>query len=334
MSRFRQGAVPAPMRDALAAADRVLVQGHVRPDGDAVAATLGLGLALEKLGKRVHICLTDGVPERFRFLPGVERVSRDPRAGGPYQVVVLCDTASAVRSGHPHRDDPLAPLTMNIDHHPTNEDHADLNWVDEVSSSTAEMMVRLIRELGVELDPRLGEVLMTGIATDTGFFKYPSTTPETLRIAAALIEAGVDHAALHRRLFEDTPLGVQQLKARALERAEVACGGRLLWSWLAERDGDACGVEGALASLGVAPLCPVQGAEVVACFETRRDGTTIVELRSRGQVSVDRLALEFGGGGHLKASGCTLQAGLEEAKRRVLPRLAELLEGAGDQAAA
>lgn len=323
---FRQGDPPEVLLQHLHAAERILVQGHVRPDGDAVAGTLGLALTLERLGKTVHACLVDGVPPRFAFLPEVERISRDPEAGGPYDLVILCDTASYNRAGFPLRERGLAPTLVNIDHHVTNEDYADLNWVDAESSSTAEMVVRLAEALGVPPDATTGTVLMNGIATDTGFLKYASATPRTVRVMAALMEAGVDHAALYRKLFEDVPLGVQRLVGRALHRLIEELDGRLLWTWLDRTDGAEVGIEGALASIGVGPLCPIQGAELVACFEEVGDGTTVVEFRSRDAIPVDGLARELGGGGHAKASGATLPGTRAEAQERVLPRLRALLD--------
>ena len=328
MTRFRQGEPPAELVEQLRGAERVLVQGHIRPDGDAVAGTLGLALTLERMGKVVHACLTDGVPPRFSFLPEVARISTDPTAGGPYDVVVLCDTASYVRAGYPLRESGLAPVLVNIDHHVTNEDYADLNWVDAESSSTAEMIVRLADALGVPPDVTTGTVLMNGIATDTGFLKYPSATPRTVRVVAALMEAGVDHAALYRKLFEDVPLGIQRLVGRSLVRLTEELEGRLLWTWLDRSDGVEVGIEGAMASIGVGPLCPVQGAELVACFEDVGDGTTVVEFRSRGDIPVDGLARELGGGGHARASGATFAGSRLEAQAVVLPQLRALLEGA------
>lgn len=331
--RFRQGDPPAELLAHLRSAERILVQGHVRPDGDAVAGTLGLALTLERLGKTVHACLVDGVPPRFRFLPEAGRISTDPEAGGPYDLVVLCDTASYARAGYPLRERGLAPVLVNIDHHVTNEDYADLNWVDAASSSTAEMVVRLAEALGVPPDATTGTVLMNGIATDTGFLKYAAATPRTVRVVAALMEAGVDHAALYRQLFEDVPLGVQRLVGMSLSRLVEEQDGRLLWTWLDRADGEATGIEGAMASIGVGPLCPIQGAELVACFEDCGDGTTVVEFRSRGAIPVDGLARELGGGGHAKASGATFRGSRLEAQAQVLPRLRALLDGAVADAA-
>jgi phosphoesterase RecJ-like protein len=331
--RFRQGDPPEQLLTRLREARRVLVQGHVRPDGDAVAGTLGLALTLERLGKQVHACLVDGVPPRFAFLPEAERISRDPEAGGPYDLAVLCDTASYARAGFPLRERGLAPVLVNIDHHVTNEDYADLNWVDSESSSTAEMVVRLADALGVPPDVTTGTVLMNGIATDTGFLKYAAATPRTVRVVAALMEAGVDHAELYRKLFEDVPLGVQRLVGRALVRLAEELDGRLLWTWVDHSDGVELGIDGALASIGVGPLCPVQGAELVACFEELADGSTVAEFRSRGAIPVDGLARSLGGGGHAKASGATFPGPRLEAQALVLPQLRALLDEAVADAA-
>lgn len=324
----RQSDLPEELLEAIRGAERILVQGHVRPDGDTLGSSLGLGLALEKLGKHVHLCLVDGVPERFAYLPEVERFSTDPREGGPYDLAITCDAASYSRVGAPLLEEGLVPFLVNMDHHPTNEGYGHLAWIDAESSSTCEMAYRVIEGLGIELDQRIGAALMNGIATDTGFFKYPCATPRTLRIFARLMETGVDHAEMHRTLFEDTPLGEQRIRGRALERITSEDGGQILWTWLSLRDGEECGVAGPLASLGVHPLTPVHGAELVACFEERGPEATVVEFRSRGEIPVDELARSLGGGGHAKASGCTVPLGLEAAQAEVLPRLRSVLAAA------
>jgi phosphoesterase RecJ-like protein len=332
---FHQDEIPTSLLQRLLAASSILVQGHVRPDGDTLGSSLGLTLALRKLDKRVHICLTDGVPERFAYLPGVEHIGQDPEINGPYDLGIVCDAASYARTGFPLMESGLVPFLINIDHHPTNEGYGHLAWIHAESSSTCEMAYRLILALGVEIDQAIAAPLMNGISTDTGFFKYPCTTPRTMRIFADLMETGVDHAWMHRQLFEENPLGVQQLRGRALERIHPELDGKLLWTWVDVADGKECQVEGALASIGVNPLCPIQGAELVACFEGRPDNTTIVEFRSRGDLPVDGIARELGGGGHAKASGCTVPLNLMAARTHVLPKLRKLIkkEAPGVQAA-
>ncbi len=323
---FRQAEVPEVLLDKIQASQRILVQGHIRPDGDAVAASLGLGLSLEKLGKTVHICLVDGVPDRFLFLPEIDRISQDPKEGGPYDLAILCDTAAYPRAGYPIVEESLAPFLVNIDHHPTNDDYADLNWVHEVSSSTAEMVLQLIETLEVPPDKTVGTILMNGIATDTGFLKFPSATANTIRAVARLVDAGVDHSALYRHLFEDIHLGVQKISGRALTRITTELEGRLLWTWMEKQDGLDCSVPNGLASIGVGPLCPIQGAQLLACFEDLGDGKTIVELRSRNHLPVDKIAVAQGGGGHSKASGFTFTGTRHEAQSAILPLLKELIE--------
>lgn len=319
--------MPLPERlvEALGRARKILVIGHVRPDGDAVASTLALSGALREAGKQAVACLVDGVPERFAFLPGAERMVRDPETEAPYDLVVGLDIASYPRMGFPIRERPLAPLVANIDHHGTNDLFADVNWVDTDSPATCQLVFELLRRLGHPLSKPVATCLMAGIATDTGFFKYPATTPRTLEVAAALLSAGVDLPALHRRLFEETTLGSQRLVGRALSRLVCEAGGRLVWTRLSHADGVELGVSGPLASLGVGPLTVIREAELIACFEERAEGDLVVELRSRSERAVDGLARRLGGGGHARASGATLAGPAPEAIERVLVALRALL---------
>lgn len=288
---------------------------------------MGLGLILEEMGKDVTIVLVDGVPARFRFLPESERIQTDPKAPGPYDLILLCDSASYERAGYPLREEGLAPRLAQIDHHITNPAYADVNWIDPRSSSTSELVFFLAKELEVKLTPAIGRALMTGISTDTGFLKYPAATPRTVRVVAELIELGVDHARMYRDLFEETPFGVQKLVGRALTRCQSLHQGKVLWTWLSQDDAQEFDQAGPLASIGVGPLCPIQGAEVVLCFELQDKGA-VVEFRSRNQIPVDGIARAFGGGGHAKASGCFLEGDFDSIRERVLEAVEALLRGA------
>lgn len=323
----------AQARDACLAARSVLVLGHVRPDGDTSSSALALGRALRALGKSVTVSLVDGMPGRTAFLARPGEVTRDPAEGAPYDLAVTVDVASYVRLGFPLRESGVAARIVNIDHHATNERFGDVDWVDDGYAATAHMILDLVEALAVPLGPELATPIFAGLATDTGYFRFEATTPETLRAAARLVEAGADHVDLHRRLFEETSLGYQRVVGLALGRAETRMGGAILWTWLGEAEAREAGFEGAPASVGVGPLCRVAGVELAACLEHREDGTTVVEFRSRGEVRVDQLAARLGGGGHAKASGCTLEGSPEQVRLQVLGELEALLDARAGVAA-
>ncbi len=317
--------VPAEVLGLLEASRHILVLGHVRPDGDTSASAMALGRGLRQLGKSAVACLVDGVPDRVAFLAEAPGVVRDPRPEGPYDLAVVVDSASYARIGVDLRSEKLAGKILNIDHHGTNERFGDLDWVDTRYPATAQMIHDLLLSMGVEFDGPLAEALFTGIATDTGYLRYEATTPETFRVMAGLVEAGADHTRLHRLLFDETPLAHQRLQGLALSRLVAESDGRLVWTQLECREIFDLGVEGGAASLAISPLTRIREASLVACFEERPNGDVIVEFRSRGRLAVDQLARSLGGGGHLRASGCTVAGPLARARDLVLPRLRALL---------
>ena len=222
--------------DALRKHDRFLVVTHENPDGDALGSLLAATLALRQLGKDALMYLPGPtpLPREYAFMPLEELVRERPEDAGE-RVLLAVDCAKEDRIG----DEavlPLAPLILDVDHHHDNTRFGDLNLIVADASSTGEVLRDVFAELGVELTPELAEPLYIALVTDTGRFQYANTTPKALRLAAELVEAGADIHAVFQEVYESVEFAKLKLLARALDRAEVLEGGRIVVSHLLRAD--------------------------------------------------------------------------------------------------
>lgn len=282
------------------------VTTHRRPDGDAAGSMIAAARLLGGLGHDVLMWHADGpgLPDGLSWLLGPgESVAAGPVADAADRVLVSLDAATSHRVSD-HDPSALGWPVINIDHHHDDPAWGDVNLIDGRASSTAEIVLRVIDAMGVELHAGLALPLYVGIVTDTGRFSYGSTGPEAHRAAARLIEAGVDPGAVHRRVFEDTPLGDLRLAGRAIARARAELDGRLVVAVITRDDVARAGGED---SDGVAEaLRAARGAQVSAVIREVADGEWRVSTRASGHhVDVSAIAAAEGGGGHRAAAGFT-----------------------------
>lgn len=294
--------------DALKDARSVSVACHVNPDGDALGSLLGAALGLQKLGKQVAVTWSATPPQLsygYRFLPGSQLIVQ-PEELPDADVFLAVDCGAEDRLGElvvPSAR--KAPKVINIDHHPGNDAFGDLNVVVTTASSTAELIFALLGDLEVEFDGDIATCLYTGIVTDTGNFQYASSTPETLRTAARLLEHGVDKTAIAQSVYETAPFGFLQLVARVLGRARLFEEQRFIYSTLTHEDLRETGVLAEETDKLIDLLRSTRDADVAAIFKEQDDGAYRASLRSKGDVSVGAIARQRGGGGHELAAGFT-----------------------------
>jgi phosphoesterase RecJ-like protein len=243
------------------------------------------------------------LPVEYRFLP-LEEVFHEPPADLVDRVVVFLDCGNIDRMPVDwlRRDD---SRILNVDHHHDNTRFGDVNVVDTEASSTAEIVFRLAGELGVELTPEIASALYVGLVTDTGRFMYENTDESAHRMAAALIDAGVDVNDIYRRLYERVPIEKLRLVARALEKIDRVDDGRLTLTHLTAEDYRATGASEVLTEGIIDFLRAVEGTLVAAMIREKSEGASRkVSLRSvDGSVDVSRIAREMAGGGHARAAG-------------------------------
>ena len=324
-------AVPPLVVERLLGARRVLAVSHENPDADTLGATLGVVHLVEALGGSADAVCTDPVPPLYRFIAGVDRFRTDPDADAAYDLLVISDCGSLERVGEVgvrHADLFARLPRVIIDHHASNESAGAADWIDPRAAATCEMVALLATRLGVPLDVgdgTLAATLMAGIVMDTATFAHPNATPRTLTVAAALLEAGAPLSDISRRLYRSKPDVQLRLFGRVLDRLESADDGRIVWSSLTEADISATGAERAHSEGIIDLLSQAEAAEVAILFKEVGRSTRISVRTKPGGVDAIVLTGRFGGGGHARAAGATVEAPLDEARPAVLAEATRLV---------
>lgn len=305
--------------EVLAAATSVVVIGHVQPDADAVGAGLALGLALAREGVEVQVSFPDPLPESLRGLAGVELVVPAVQARRDADLVVTVDAPSANRLGD------LADLTtagevLVIDHHKSNTLFGTVNYVDGQADSTSLMVAELLDAWGREIDLDIACCVYAGLSIDTGSFRWASA--RALRLAARLVETGVDNAAMSRLLHDTHPFGWLPLLSRVLSTArlvpDAAGGAGLAYAvvtqpdWLANRSEEVESIIDIVRTAGE--------AEVAAVFKEVAPQQWSVSLRAK-TFDLTRVATGFGGGGHTLAAGYTAHGAIDDVVAELIAAL-------------
>jgi phosphoesterase RecJ-like protein len=304
---------------ALAENERFLVASHENPDGDALGSMLAMHLALRQLGKESAMFVPGQapLPGEYTFLE-LDGVHREPPADHAERVLVAVDCAKEERLGADPSLLAEAQFTVDIDHHHDNTRFGDANLIVPDASSTGEILADVLAELGVELTPEIAEPLYVALVTDTGRFQYANTSPKALRLAADLIEAGADWHKVFQTVYETVQFAKLKLLARALERAEVHAGGRLVISHLRKADFAEVGAVEPYSEGIIDYLRAVEGAMVAALIRQPPGGNGPrhrVSLRaSVDEIDVSVIARKSGGGGHPQAAGFSSELSLEELK--------------------
>lgn len=303
--------------DAIRGHGRFLLTTHENPDGDALGSILAAKLALEQLGKDVVMYLAGSVPlpKEYSFMQLGELRRRLPDDWRE-RVLLALDCANERRLG----PDPSlltdVRLVLDLDHHHDNSRFGHVNVIEPTASSTGEILRDLFAELGVELTPEIAEGLYIALVTDTGRFQYANTTPKAHRLAAELVEAGADVHRVFQSVYENVAFAKLKLVARALERAKVYEGGRLVVSYLARGDFADAGADEPFAEGIIDYLRGVEGAELAALIReppTEDGPTRRVSLRTTHEdLDVSAIARKSGGGGHRMAAGFSSEASVEE----------------------
>ena len=314
--------------EELRSGERFLLTTHENPDGDALGSLLAMHQILGALGKDSVMFLGAKefpLPVEYRFLP-LEEVFHEPPADLADRTVVFLDCGNIDRM-------PVEWLSngsrvLNIDHHHDNTRFGDVDLVDVEASSTAEIVYELTGLLGVDLTPEIANALYVGLVTDTGKFMYENTDARSHRMAAALLEAGVQVNDVYRRLYEHAPLEKLKLLARALEKIELHGDGGLAITYISAADYQATGGGEVLTEGIIDHLRTIDGTLIAAVVRDQQGSRSArkVSLRSTdGSVDVSEIARKQGGGGHRRAAGFGTDLDYEE----IVEFLRAELPGAG-----
>jgi len=297
--------------------DRFLVVTHENPDGDALGSLLATTLALRQLGKDVEMLLLGEtpIPREYHFMQ-LDGVLRELPADTESRVLVAVDCAKADRIGPDESVLERAALVLDIDHHHDNTRFGDVNLIAATASSTGELLRDVFAELEVDVTPEIAEALYVALVTDTGRFQYSNTTPKSLRLAAELVDAGADVHAVFQEVYESVQFAKLKLLARALERAMIFEGGRIIVSYLVRTDFGEVGAVEPYSEGIIDYLRAVEGAELAVLIREppRESGPTRrVSLRaSVDELDVSVIARIFGGGGHRQAAGFSSEKSVDD----------------------
>ncbi len=310
--------------DLINSGTRFLVASHEGPDGDALASTLALVNFLRERGKDVVAYNVDGVPESFRFLPGSETVVSDLAGVAPFDAGFILDAGELRRAGTHLKD--LCKLLVNIDHHPHSEDFGDIYYVDDAASATGTMIYRIVEASGEALSLDVALCIYTAILSDTGSFRYSNADPEAFRVAAVMVERGVNPWTVASGLYESQDEKRLRLLARALSTLTISPCGRYGSVSVTGQMMDECGAGPEDTDGFVNYPRSVYGVEVSLFFRETGANTFKVGFRSKGRVDVGLLARELGGGGHHNASGAVVKGAIDQVRKSVFSRLDELID--------
>ena len=288
----------------------IVVLSHERPDGDAVGSLLALTLALKEKGKQVWPILDDGLPKKWQFLPGADLVKSELPSGE--HLIITVDAADIDRLGALN----VSRVDVNFDHHPSNTQFGTINIVDPSAAATTVVLYRIFPELDLPVNDEIASNLLTGLITDTLGFRTNSVNPETMMIAAELIEAGADISRLYRKAMFGRSYEAARYWAHGLSRMEMRDG--VVWSSLLVSDRTKAKYPGTDDADLIDVLTTIEGPRVAVLFIEQADGNVKISWRALPGVDVSQIAVSFGGGGHELAAGAMIEGKVQAVMDRVL----------------
>ncbi|RJP22811.1 MAG: bifunctional oligoribonuclease/PAP phosphatase NrnA [Candidatus Abyssobacteria bacterium SURF_5] len=312
------------LTEALLSNDRFLLLSHVDPDGDAVGSLIALHALLERRGKRAVAYDRDGVPEIYRFLRGSENIHSSLETPDGFDAAIFVECPNVGRAG----ENAAAlvekiPLWINIDHHRDNGNFGHLNIVDPQLSATGELVYEVFQLLQEPLDRMTAEALYAAIMTDTGSFRFPNTTPRAHVISAELIGLGIEPHEIYQRIYENLSKPAALINARAHATLEILDGYSCVTVTRAMLKETGATAEDTHEIVNYGRN--IESIEVAVLLREMEQGIK-VSLRSKSRVNVSEIAARFGGGGHIRAAGCTIQADMEQARRLIFAEVERALE--------
>ena len=318
--------------DLLRSSSTFLVTSHTDPDGDAVGCMLSISSVLRRLGKSCNVLCEDAIPPSYVFLKGADQVitaEDDPRAAA-CDVALVVDAATPDRIGWVSGVVGRCKTVVNIDHHRSNELFGDIDVVETEAGACGEIVYRVIRELGTGLEGDEAEALYVAILSDTGCFRFPSTTSETLRIAAHLLDLGVKPSQVATRIYWEKSLASLKILGDALASIEVTGGGMVATMDVTQAMYLRSGATNADTEGFANYPRSIDGVAIGVLIRETEKGQYRVSLRAAEGYDVDKVARAFGGGGHATAAGFRIEGDLESIKARIRDQIsAQLNDGAG-----
>src|SRR4051812_35113504 len=310
--------------DAVRTRRRFVLSSHSRPDGDSIGSQLAMAYALRVLGKEATIVNADPAPAPLMAFPGVPDIRIASSVEGEFDAAIVMECGDLKRTGVTGLE---RYYVINIDHHPGNEAYGAINWFDASAAACSEMVYDVVRALDVPLTREIATHIYLAILTDTGSFHYSSISPRTFEICRECMAAGVDPVLVARNVYDSNNMGRLKLFGAVLGAMQIDQTGRIAIVYVDHEMARAAGgtyedTEG-LINL---PLT-VKEIEAVVFFKQEKGDEYRVSLRSKGDVDINAIAKEYGGGGHKNASGCTISGPIEELQRAIVGKIESAING-------
>jgi phosphoesterase RecJ-like protein len=310
--------------DAVRTRRRFVLSSHSRPDGDSIGSQLAMAYALRVLGKEATIVNADPAPAPLMAFPGVPDIRIASSVEGEFDAAIVMECGDLKRTGVTGLE---RYYVINIDHHPGNEAYGAINWFDASAAACSEMVYDVVRALDVPLTREIATHIYLAILTDTGSFHYSSISPRTFEICRECMAAGVDPVLVARNVYDSNNMGRLKLFGAVLGAMQIDQTGRIAIVYVDHEMARAAGgtyedTEG-LINL---PLT-VKEIEAVVFFKQEKGDEYRVSLRSKGDVDINVVAKEYGGGGHKNASGCTISGPIEELQKALVGKIEAAING-------
>lgn len=297
-------------------AQRILVTMHCRPDGDAAGSAVAMGHILRALGKDVTVFNVDEIPETFAFLPGAAQIVRELQ-DYDYDLLIVLDCAEPSLLGRKFPHDKLSCPRVFIDHHSVPYADCVVNLHDSQASAVGEILFHLCRALDVELTKEIAAALYTSIITDTGSFRYTSTSADSMRVCSYLLATEIDVWDIASHIYENVPAEKMRLLGLVLQTLWISRDGRLACLHANRQMLRKCHCSGAMTDGFINYARSIHGVEVSIFLTQLEEDLYRLSFRSRGHIDVSQIASRFGGGGHKNAAACTLRGSVESIRCQV-----------------
>ena len=301
-------------------AEKIVIMAHETPDGDAIGSILSMYLALKKLGKEADVIVKE-FPRTFSFLPGAKNIKTKSDIE-KYDLAISLDCADLKRLvGREYFE--KAEKTIVIDHHGTNTMYGDLNFVNPVSPACCEILAGMFEYFDISIDFEIGSCLVTGIITDTGGFKYSSVTAETFEFTAELLRKGVNVSEIYQRVLETKTKSSFELLRRATNRLELLEEGKVAFTYINKKDEKEVNAEPGDHEGIVENGRSIEGVKVSVFIREKEENLYKVSMRTGNgsNINVSDICYVFGGGGHPRAAGATVQGNVEQVKEKLLKEI-------------
>lgn len=304
-------------------AESIVILTHENPDGDAVGSSIAMYLGLKELGKTPDIIIPE-FPRAFENLPGIENIKKESDIKN-YDLAIALDTASIKMLNGYSKYFEDAKTKIVIDHHSSNTMFGDYNYVDQDSPACAQLLLVLFNYLNIEVSKEIGTDILVGIITDTGGFRYDGVTAETFELVAGLCQKGVKVSKVYQKVFASTSKSKFFLHRIALDRLELLDNEKIAFTYITKNDENSVGAENGDYDGIVEQGRDIEGVEISIFLRETEKGIK-ASLRSKDYVNVSELCRIFGGGGHIRAAGCTIPGTIEQVKTQILNQARAMLK--------